>query len=277
MKASRRISRRVQHDRASRSACQRRGLRWPSTAFQSARGLAQSKTLARKPGPCGLAWLCLLLITAMPLAAATNSDQLDEILVLSSPHPELPPTFWEQYGAWIVLAAVLVVGLAAVVGWLLLRAKPPVVLPVEVQARQELEALRQRGEDGKTLSQVSRVLRRYVAAAFRLPPEELTTAEFCRALADQERTGADLAAAVGEFLRRCDELKFAPSFAPVRSVGVQASACPDLPLFPQDTLKRELQPGATRALELVELGEARRAQLRQMATAPAAGQPAQGA
>lgn len=219
----------------------------------------------------------LALSAALPVCAATNSEREEGILILSPPHGELPPTFWEQYGAWIALAAVLVLGLAVVVAWLLLRPKPPVVVPIEIQARRALDALRQQNENGRAVSEISRVLRRYVAAAFELPPDELTTSEFCRVLADHESIGPDLAGAVGEFLRRCDELKFAPSFAPVRSVGVQASACPDLPLFPQDTLKRELQPGATRALELVELGEARRAQLRQMATATAAGQPAQGA
>jgi hypothetical protein len=168
-------------------------------------------------------------------------------LVLSPPHPELPPTIWEQYGAWLILAAVALLALASFAVWWWLRPKPPVVLPPEVAARQELEALRRRTEDGKMLSEASRVLRRYVAAAFELPPAEFTTSEFFQTLASNKKIGSNLAAAVGEFLRRCDELKFGPSIS-LPPMGAVA-----------------------RALELVERGEARRAQLRQTATAAATG------
>ncbi len=191
--------------------------------------------------------LFLTLFAAWSLRAATNSDDSADLLVLSPPHPELPPTIWEQYGAWLVVAAVALLALASFAVWWCLRPKPPVVLPPEVAARQELEALRQRTEDGKMLSEVSRVLRRYVAAAFELPRDEFTTSEFGRTLAGNEKIGSDLAVAVGEFLRRCDELKFGPSISPT-PMGA-----------------------AAHALELVKRGEARRAQLRQTATAAAAG------
>jgi hypothetical protein len=191
------------------------------------------------------------LFAPLSLYAATNSERPDEILVLSPPHAELAPTFWEQYGGWAFLAAVVLLALASIVAWRWLRPKSPVVLPIELQARQELAALRQRSEDGRMVSQVSRVMRRYVVTAFELPPDELTTSEFCRALGGDQKIGPELAAAVGEFLRRCDEVKFAPSSSP-RQMGA-----------------------AIRALELIELGEARRAQLREMATAVTAIQPVQ--
>ncbi|HEU0037969.1 MAG TPA: DUF4381 family protein [Verrucomicrobiae bacterium] len=162
---------------------------------------------------------------------------------LSPPHGELPPTFWEQYGAWTLLAAVVLLALASFVAWWWLRPEPPVVVPIEVRARQELAVLQQRNEDGRTLSQVSRVLRRYVVAAFELAPDELVTSEFSRLLASHEKIGPELAAAIGEFLRRCDEHKFAPPRSPT-PIGA-----------------------AARALELVDLGEARRTQLRAMETA----------
>jgi hypothetical protein len=95
------------------------------------------------------------------------------------------------------------------------------------------------------------VLRHYVVAAFELPSNELVTSEFLRVLAGHEKIGPELAAAVGEFLRRCDEHKFAP-FRPPAPLGA-----------------------AARAQELVELGEVRRAQLREVATAMASGQPPQ--
>ena len=192
-----------------------------------------------------------VLFAVLALFAATNPGQPDENLALSPPHPELPPTFWEQYGALTVLATFVLLVMASFVVWWWLRPKPPVLVPIEVQARQELATLRQRSEDGKTLSQVSRVLRRYVVTVFELPPDELVTSEFSRALGSHEKIGPEFAAAVGEFLRRCDELKFAP-LSPAAPMGAVA-----------------------RALELVELGEARRARLREMAPAAAAGQSAQ--
>lgn len=183
----------------------------------------------------------LLVVTAC--RAATNSAREDDPFKLSPPHAELPPTFWEQYGTWIVVAAVVVLVLVGTALWWLLRPRPSIPVPIEVSSRKELEALRQRKEDGQVLSQISRVLRRYVVGAFTLPPDELTTSEFCRAIVSHENIGADLAARVGEFLRQCDELKFAPAGSPM-PIGA-----------------------AARALELVELGEARRAWLRQQQTA----------
>ena len=104
------------------------------------------------------------------------------------------------------------------------------------------------------LSEASQILRRYVAAAFAWPPAELTTAEFSAALAGDEKIGPELARTLSNFLRECDERKFAPAGV----VGVQASACSDSAPATPGTLKRELQPAAVRALELVSAAEARR-------------------
>ncbi len=107
--------------------------------------------------------------------------------------------------------------------WFLTRPKPPVVVPPEVQARQALEPLRQQPEDGALLSQVSQILRHYVTAAFHLPPGELTTTEFCRAIAGHERVGPELSAALSDFLRQCDQRKFSlPAPAPPLSAVAQA-------------------------------------------------------
>jgi hypothetical protein len=83
--------------------------------------------------------------------------------------------------------------------------------------------LRQKAEDGALLSQVSQILRHYVVAAFNLPPEELTTAEICRAVAGLEKIGPELSAALGEFLRQCDERKFSPP-TPAPPLGAVAEA-----------------------------------------------------
>ena len=143
-------------------------------------------------------------------AAATNSLDRTHIPPLRPPHAEIPPTFWEQYGLWVILGGLLLLALVCAVVWFLTRPKPPVIVPPEVQARQALEPLRQQPEDGVLLSRVSQILRHYVAAAFDLPPGELTTTEFCRAIAGHAEIGPELSAALSDFLRQCDQRKFSP-------------------------------------------------------------------
>jgi hypothetical protein len=164
-----------------------------------------------------------LLAVQSLFAAATNAPANDEIPPLRPPHAEIPATFWDQYSAWVILAGVLVVGLIGVAAWFLSQPKPPVVVPPEVLARKALEPLRQQPEDGALLSRVSQTLRHYVAAVFGLPPEELTTAEFCRAIAAHEQVGPDLVAALSEFLRQCDQRKFTPP-APAPPLSAVAQA-----------------------------------------------------
>jgi hypothetical protein len=168
--------------------------------------------------------LSLWLLAAQPLlAAATNSLNPNAIPPLRPPHGEIPPTFWDQYSLWVVLFGVLLLALVGVAVWFLTRPKPPVIVPPEVQARHALEPLRQQPEDGALLSRVSQILRHYVAAAFDLPPGELTTAEFCRAIAGHAQVGPELAAALSDFLRLCDQDKFSPP-APVPPLSAVAQA-----------------------------------------------------
>ena len=183
----------------------------------------------------GQTWLLAILFAAQRLCAASNSTNQDDLPVLNPPRGELPPTFWEQNSAMFFFAAAIVMTLTMVVIWWFLRPKKNISIPPEVQARRELKALRGQTEDGQTLSRVSRSLRCYVTNAFELPPDELTTTEFCQAVAAHEKIGGELAASLTEFLRRCDELKFAPSSSPPQ-IGA-----------------------ADRALELLELAETRRA------------------
>jgi hypothetical protein len=174
---------------------------------------------------------------------ATNTGPEEAIPPLRPPRPELPPGFWEQYWPWFVIGApVLLAALAAVV-WYATRPKPPILTPPASQARQELEPLRRQPETGAVLSRVSQVLRHYIAAAFALPFGELTTGEFSRAIAGREQIGPDLSGALTQFLRECDQRKFAP-------------APPAVPL------------GAVqRAAELIDRAEAQRERLRQATAA----------
>jgi hypothetical protein len=170
-------------------------------------------SLRRGAGAFGI-WISFaalaLLVPRLAFAADTNSLDPDAIPPLRPAHAELPPSFWDQYRLWVILAAVLLLVLVCVAAWFLTRPKPPVIVPPEVQARQALEPLGQQPENGALLSRVSQILRHYMTAAFSLPPGELTTAEFCRAIAGQGPIGPELSAALGDFLRQCDQRKFSP-------------------------------------------------------------------
>ena len=193
--------------------------------------------------------LLSLLVSQLSFAATTNPPSADAIPPLRPPRGEIGPTFWEQHGLWVALAGVLLLAVIAAAVWWLRRKRPPVMVPPYLQARQALEPLRQQAEDGAVLSRVSQILRRYVSAAFGLPPGEMTTAEFCRAIADQGRLGTELSTKLADFLLQCDERKFAPS-AP--APGLDAAA---------------------QALKFIEVAEARRAELRPADEAPTTPQP----
>jgi hypothetical protein len=204
------------------------------------------KAIANVPGV-----ITLLLLATSSLYGASLPASLQDTNIVPKLRPargEIPPTFWEQYGWWVIAGAVALVILAACVAWLLLRPKPPVILPPDTQARRELEPLLRQVEDGRVLSRTSQVLRHYVAKAFGLPPEEMNTTEFCRALAGQERLGAQLSQAISDFVRQCDLRKFAPPPA----------IPPPIPTAPPVSAVQQ-------ALRLVEQAEARRAAVTQSA------------
>jgi len=171
----------------------------------------------------------------------------EEIPQLAPPLPEIPPTPWEQFGWLVWLVLPFVVMTAAIIAAFLLRPrKPPVLSSPAAQARTTLTALQARPEDGAMLSQISQTLRRYLIATFWLHPGETTTAEFCAALARNERIGPELSATISEFLRRCDERKFSLAASPA-AIGV-----------------------VNRALELVEMAEAQRRLMAQAKLTPSA-------
>jgi hypothetical protein len=179
----------------------------------------------------------ILLISA---ARETSAQSPNDVPPLQPALPEIPPTLWEQHGVLILVLIVVAVVLIAAAIWWLLQPKPATPLPIEIQTRNELELLRLPAEDGKTISRISQILKHYFVVAFELPSGEMTTTEFNRAVATSKKAGSDLAANVSDFLRQCDEQKFSPA------AGVQPSAC-------------------SRAFELIEQGECRRAELRQVA------------
>ena len=156
--------------------------------------------------------------------AATNAAEEAGVPQLAPPYPEIPPTFWEQYGAAVLLCGMVLVALAAFGLWLGLRKKPLAVVPPEILAKRELAVLLRLPEDGVVLSRTSQVLRRYFIAAFALPPGEFTTAEFCRSLSGCEKIGADLTSAVTAFLQECDARKFSSGAVPLSGAVARAQA-----------------------------------------------------
>jgi hypothetical protein len=147
-----------------------------------------------------------LLSSAVAKAADTNA-----LPALAPAYGEMPPTFWEQHGTLVIIGGFAFVIFSMLILWKLFQPKPTVILPPEILARGALAKLTGRPEDGKLSSEVSQILRRYVIAAFHFPAAEMTTAEFCAALADNEKIGAELAESISSFLRECDERKFSPT------------------------------------------------------------------
>jgi Domain of unknown function (DUF4381) len=189
--------------------------------------------------------LLIYLVAGRSLLADTNSIPEVPESSLRPARGEILPGFWEQYGGWVALASALLLLILAILIWLLLQPKPPIPTPPAAQARQELEPLRQRAEDGNVVSRVSQIIRHYVASMFALPPGELTTAELSGTLLQNQNIGAELGDDVVKFLRECDLRKFAPS---------QAQA-------PLDAVAR--------ALGLINRTESRVAELNQLAAARA--------
>jgi hypothetical protein len=149
----------------------------------------------------------LLMISGLSLHAQTVTNDLPK---LAPAYGELPPNFWEQHQTVIIIAGFAVLAIVLLSLQVLLRPKTPVVLPPEAVARQALAKLQGWPEDGKMLSEIPQILRRYLCVVFDLPPAEMTTAEFSTALAANEKIGMAFAQMVSDFLRACDKEKFSP-------------------------------------------------------------------
>jgi hypothetical protein len=166
---------------------------------------------------------CSMFPLAIIILAATFSlkGQTNALPALVPPYSELPPSFWEQHGSFIVFGGLGIVALAALGCWLFLRPGPKIIIPPEVQAREALEILGRQPEDGRVLSRVSQVVRNYFIAAFQLAPGELTTMEFCAVLAANQTIGAENIKSISDFLHECDTKKFSssPAVVPLNAAG----------------------------------------------------------
>ncbi len=128
-----------------------------------------------------------LLMSALPLCAQTSTNALP---ALAPAYGEMPPTFWEQHETAMIVGgfAILAFGISVFARDASARNSRSFCRRKFWRAQALAKLLRQ-PEDGKLLSEVSQILRRYLIAAFELPPVEMTTAEFCAALAANEKIG----------------------------------------------------------------------------------------
>ena len=189
----------------------------------------------------GITWL---LTGAQNVLAQPGIPAADEIPPLAPPLPEIAPTAWEQFSwlLWILVPLLLII--AGAIVWLVLRpGKPPVLVASAAQARTALRALQPQPETGAVLSQISQVTRHYLINAYWLSPLEMTTSDFCAVIRENKQIGPELANALTEYLRALDQRKFAP------------------------TTGQPPMGAAGRALELIEMAEARQMALRQPAPA----------
>jgi len=134
--------------------------------------------------PCGtgLGDCCVALLLLGVMASWRAIAAEGPIPPLRPVRGELVPGFWELYGGWFVLGMALLAAATVAALRYHRRKNPAIATPPDVLARQALEILRDRTEDVALVTEVSRLLRQYLVAAFGLPPEELTITELQQAL-----------------------------------------------------------------------------------------------
>lgn len=160
--------------------------------------------------------LALSLVTGISLALSAALSSAQPPAALRPPRGEINPTFLEQHG-WLI-AAMALVALIAIVLLIVLFTRPKlrVAEPPEVAARRALHALGHTAEDGTLIMEASRIFRRYVLFAFGFPAVELTTKELREALQSRPQCDPAMVTEIDDFLRQCDEEKFAPLSRPPR-------------------------------------------------------------
>jgi hypothetical protein len=140
-------------------------------------------------------------------ASSAAGDSLRDI----KPPIELPDP-WK----WVILGAAIL--LAAIAAWLLWRywrkrqaAVPPIpIVPAHIRARRKLdEALALIAHRREFCTVVSDTIRGYLEERFNFHAPDRTTEEFLYELRETNLLAPDQKDGLGEFLKRCDLVKFA--------------------------------------------------------------------
>jgi hypothetical protein len=127
-----------------------------------------------------------------------------------------PPVEIVNVWFWVAIGAVALVLVAVAIGLILffvLKKKPVVVpppIPPHVRAKQRLKAaLALIAQPKPFCIMVSDTLRSYLEERFKFHAPERTTEEFLHELQATDRLLPDQKESLGEFLKRCDLVKFA--------------------------------------------------------------------
>lgn len=151
-----------------------------------------------------------MIATSPPPVAASSAAVTNDIRDIKP--PVAIPNAWEW--VWWVLAA-LAVAAAAIFVWrwwrkrrLQILVEPP--LPAHVRAKQKLdEALALISQPKPFCTLVSDTIRLYLEECFNFRAPERTTEEFLHELQGTDLLTAEQKERLGEFLERCDLVKFA--------------------------------------------------------------------
>jgi hypothetical protein len=145
-----------------------------------------------------------------PPASAPGAALTNDIREIRPPRPI--PSDWAWLG-WTLMALALIALAAWLWRWWRKRrlvAPPAPVIPAHVRARQRLQAALVLLPDPREFCfRISEVLRVYLEERFTLHAPERTTEEFLFELQSTRQLLPDQKQSLGEFMERCDLVKFA--------------------------------------------------------------------
>jgi Domain of unknown function (DUF4381) len=137
------------------------------------------------------------------------------ILLVEEFHEIAPPIDYSLIPPWLIFvgAFIALTLLGTLVWFVTRRSRPP--QPPKLPRDRALEGLEQishsveRDDPYQFSIRVSDILRRYVTEQYALPVTRQTSVEFLSALARSSSFSEDEKALLGDFLNRCDLIKFA--------------------------------------------------------------------
>jgi hypothetical protein len=140
---------------------------------------------------------------------------MNRFLATADIHEIAPPVDYSLIPPWVIYAAVAggVAVLGLIIWWLRKRARRP--KPVHSPRDRALDGLGQIELQMEAMTPyqfsiaVSDILRGYVTEQFQLPVTRQTSVEFLSMLAKSSPFSADETSLLGDFLGRCDLIKFA--------------------------------------------------------------------
>lgn len=130
-------------------------------------------------------------------------------------HDISPPVEYSLVPVWLVFAGAFVaLTIIGLIGWLIYRRMRRPKPPESARTRALAQLHRARGDIAQVTPydfsiRVSDILRRYVTEQYHLPVTRQTSVEFLEALANASPFSDDERSLLGDFLNRCDLIKFA--------------------------------------------------------------------